>query len=345
MFVRLWDSTDPRVGDIRPFPQRLQDSIDNELGRGAPAILLVPTTWQTADGSFIPFENTLDMIQRFSSFGDSRIVPFIKWNAQAGWDVTTPSYRGITTRDVAQGKLDDYIHEYARAVRAYGGPLFISPVCAEFNGNWWRSCSPGADPTLSATDFVLAWRRTVDIFRGEGATNVAWVWNPVQAPAVQDFTPYYPGDGYVDWAGIDMYDSEPPASIEASYQFAAAHGKPFFLGEWGVRHPMSALTPAQQRDWIDAMFDLFESHLRIKAVVYYNYNQAADTADASHMTDHVFLYGGTVNYLPNVNDGDSRLVADSGAGFRAAFARRLASRRYLFQVQGVPTPTPAAPPS
>src|SRR5438093_1409419 len=82
------------------------------------------------------------------------------------------------------------------------GPLFMSPVCAEFNGNWWRSCSPGADVTLKPSDFVGAWRRVVDIFRAEGATNVAWVWNPIEAPAVQDYTPFYPGDDYVDWAGV-----------------------------------------------------------------------------------------------------------------------------------------------
>ncbi len=339
MFVRLWDSSDPRVGDSRRFPQRLQDSVTNELNSKPPAIMLVPTTWQRDDGAPIPFENTLDEIRRFSSLHGGKIVPYIKWNAQTGWDVTKPAYRGINTRDVAQGKLDGYIREYAQAVRAYGGPLFISPVCAEFNGNWWRSCSPGADVTLSVGDFVAAWRQTVDIFRAEGVTNVAWVWNSIQAPAVQDFTAFWPGDDYVDWAGVDMYDDQPPSSIEAPYHFAISHGKPLFIGEWGIRVALSSLTPAQQREWLEGMFNVFESHLRIKAMVYYNYHQGFDKVDASRMSDHVFLHGGLVNYKPNVNDGDSRLLADSGAGFRETFARRLAHRRYLSVVQGVPEPS------
>jgi hypothetical protein len=340
MFVRLWDSSDPRVGDSRSLAARLQDSITAELGSKQPAILAVPTTWQREDGAPIPFENTLEEIRRFQDFNRGQIVPFVKWNAQSGWNVTSPTYRGITTRDVAEGKLDDYIRDYARAVRDYGGPIFLSPICVEFNAMQWRSCSPIANPTISANDFIAAWRHTVDIFRAEGVTNVAWVWNPIVALGTVDFFPFYPGDDYVDWTGVNMYDDQPPASIEPGYQFAVSRKKPFFLGEWGVRVPASRLTPTEQRQWLDAMFDMFASHPKIKAVVYYNYNQGSDAEDPAHMGGHTSLYGGLVNYHPNVNNGDSRLLAESGAGFRSTFARRIANGRYLSQVAGVPTPTP-----
>jgi hypothetical protein len=345
MFMRLWDSSDQRVGDSRSFAQRYQDVLDNELGRKPPAIMLVPTVWQRDDGVPIPFEAVLPEIEKVTRLNGGKVVPYIKWNAQTGWDAGNPAYRGITSRDVAQGKLDDYIRDYARAVRDYGRPLFMSPVCAEFNGNYWRSCSPGADRTLSVNDFVAAWRRAVDIFRAEGVTNVAWVWNPIEAPAVQDFTPFWPGDDYVDWAGVDMYDDQPPANIEPPYQFALLHGKPFFLGEWGVRVALSTLTPEQQRDWLNGMFDVFESHLRIKAIVYYNYHQGFQQVDTARLNEHVVMYGGQVNYRPNVNDGDSRLLADSGAGFRSLFARRLAHRRYISVLQGIPTPVATASPA
>jgi hypothetical protein len=47
------------------------------------------------------------------------------------------------------------------------------------------------------------------------------------------------------------------------------------------------------------------------------------------MGPHTSLYSGQVNYHPNVNDGDSRLLADSGAGFRELYSRRIANPRYL----------------
>jgi hypothetical protein len=107
MFLRLWDSSDPRVGDSRPFAQRYQDVLDNELGRKHPAIMLFPTVWQRDDGAPIPFENVLADIQKTAPFNGGKIVPYIKWNAQTGWDAGNPAYKGITSRDVAQGKLDD----------------------------------------------------------------------------------------------------------------------------------------------------------------------------------------------------------------------------------------------
>lgn|SRR5262245_17412951 len=38
---RLWDSTDPAVGDSRPFDERIQDSIQNELAGKTPTFLNV----------------------------------------------------------------------------------------------------------------------------------------------------------------------------------------------------------------------------------------------------------------------------------------------------------------
>ena len=64
------------------------------------------------------------------------------------------------------------------------------------------------------------------------------------------------------------------------------------------------------------MFDYFESHPAIKAINYFNYNSRPDTASPGMRSRAVYLYGGQVNYLPNVNDDDYRLLAESGAHFR-----------------------------
>jgi hypothetical protein len=353
MFIRLWESDDPRVGDSRPFGTRLQDSIVTEMAGKSPAIMLVPTTWQTETGDPIPFANALDEIRRFESFGGRRITPFLKWNAQSGWEDNQASYRGIMTKDVAAGSLDTYIRQYARDVRAWGRPIFISPVCAEFNGNWWRSCSPLANPAITHADFTNSWRRVVELFRQEGATNVAWVWNPVLIPDLDSIEPYWPGDNFVDWAGIDHYDKFTPADMEPAYRFAVAHGKPFFIGEWGVRLHTSTLNATQQQQWLEAMFAFYESHPKVKAIVYYNYNQRFYEEDAAHMAGHVNLYEGQVNYHPHRNNGDSRLLAESGAAFRATYARRISHPRYLSEVSSFPaaqesstqTPRPSPTPS
>jgi beta-mannanase len=264
-----------------------------------------------------------------------QIVPYINWNAYTGLDPDNPQYKGITTKDVAAGKLDDYIRQYARDAKVYGQPLFISPICKEFNGNWWYNCSPKANPALTEADFVNAWRRVVDIFRQEGVTNVAWVWVPnsiTKAPPsweADNAAAYYPGDDYVDWMGVDHYDYGPPSLMDALYDFAVEHDKPVFVSEWGVRSP-AGLTPAQDQQWLNNMFDYFESHPKIKAIDYFNYNNADPTQETpAHMANHVWLYNGQVNYHPNIGNWDSRLLAESGADFRHTYARRIANPRYV----------------
>jgi hypothetical protein len=97
---------------------------------------------------------------------------------------------------------------------------------------------------------------------------------------------------------------------------------------------------------VEAMFDVFDSHPKIKAIVYYNYKQLWDHENPAHMGPHTYLYGGLVNYHPSGGDGDSRLLADSGAGFRELYARRIGNPRYLSTVVGpaTPTPIPSLPP-
>lgn len=239
-----------------------------------------------------------------------------------------------TTRDIGSGNYDEYITQYARDVKAYGEPLFIRLICGEFNGNFWQWCSPKANTNLTTEDFVNAWRHVVDIFQKEGVDNVAWVWTPL-APVPRsagdwgwdsNWQAYYPGDEYVDWVGADLNDWGKPNWLDPVYQFGIDHKKPFFLAEFAIRHLNVKLTHAQQISWLNAMFDYFASHLQIKAVCYFNYKINPDSNPNS--ADHVFLYDKKVNYLPDANDFDQRLIA-GGEDIRALFAGRIADPRYI----------------
>jgi hypothetical protein len=360
---RSWDSTNPAYGDTRVFADRFQDSITVELGGKQLSLYTLPTLWQKTNGTMVNFsgdgESAFSKIGLYDAFNNGNSVPVISWQAQTGWGMTDPGYTGINTHTINSGSLDGYIHQYARDVKAYGKPLFVNPICKEVNGSWNRNCSPNADPTLTKAAFISAQRRIVDIFRQEGVTNVAWVWtvNSFPAPPAQwgidtDFASYYPGDDYVDWIGIDHYDygsltnaSTDPMNVaqylDPEYNFAVTHAKPVMIPEFGVRHSGSSLTAAQQQMWLGLMFDYLDSHPKIKAVLYFNYNMNTPaTEDAAHMADHVWLYNNQVNYHPDVNNNDHRLLAESGASFRGTFADRIGNDRYVSQLQFNTTPLP-----
>lgn len=193
------------------------------------------------------------------------------------------------------------------------------------------------DSRVTTDDFVKAWRRVVDIFRAVGATNVSWAWvvnaypaEPGLQPGIdRDIGAYWPGDDYVDWAGADFYDVGPPSWLDGPYAFAVAHHKPFFVGEFGIRHEWSGVPQQQWRFWLDTAFDYFENHPAIKAISYFNFNNRRGATRVTwDPARDVYLYDGRVRYRPDVNDHDSRLLA-GGPELRALFSRRIASPRYV----------------
>jgi mannan endo-1,4-beta-mannosidase len=113
------------------------------------------------------------------------------------WEPTTKRLA-----DIAAGVHDAYILDFATAVRRLNLPIALT-VAHEMNGDWY----PWGTKTNTPQDFVGAWRRVHQLFAQAGATNVIWAWTPnaiAAAPRVR-LAPYYPGDEYVDWVGVDAY--------------------------------------------------------------------------------------------------------------------------------------------
>ena len=108
--------------------------------------------------------------------------------------------------------------------------------------------------------------------------NVAFVFNPVDAPGIPDkagnrWADYYPGDKYVDWVGQTSYNSTWNASMDTRFgwleqfygDFALGHDKPYMMGEWG-------LTQYRGDDpvYIQRVLDWQKAHVRVKALIYFN---------------------------------------------------------------------------
>jgi Glycosyl hydrolase family 26/PASTA domain len=334
---RLWDSSDPVQGDSRPFPTRIRDSIQFELAGKTPTFLTVWAAWQKPDQSgkpLVPFSESSGDVAKVEAITGAHSLLYLDWNIVS----TTAQNGGITTKDIASGEVDGYIREYARELKGFANPVLIRLFGGEFNGSWWYGQSPRANTNLTPADFAAAWRRVVDIFRQVGASNVSFAWiasvyPPDPVPWVDpDIAAYYPGDAYVDWIGADIEDFSAPSWLDPIYAFAVTHAKPFFLAEFGLRFDGSTLTPAQDQAWLGDMFDYFESHPDLKAISYFNYNSRPDHGIPWDPSRAVYLYGGQVNYLANINDDDQRLLAESGADFRGTYSRRIANPRYLSSI-------------
>ena len=220
-----------------PLPVNLPPSAASYLGvyaSGLPASYAGVTAFTNATGA------RPDMVMYYSGW----YVPF-----PASFAITTADKGavplvqmdpdGISIAAIASGRYDGYLSQYAEAVRAYRHPVILG-FGHEMNGNWY---SWGYRNTRPAT-FVAAWRHIVTLFRALGARNVTWLWtvnviNNTQAGKIPNPTPWWPGNSYVTWVGIDGYYLKP------SWQFAPLFGptvaavraltaKPILVGETGA---------------------------------------------------------------------------------------------------------------
>jgi Glycosyl hydrolase family 26 len=130
-------------------------------------------------------------------------IPLFSWASQSiPSTVNEPNFQ---LADVIAGTYDSYIEKWATAAKNWGHPFYLR-FNWEMNGRWFP-WSEGVNGNKSG-EFVTAWRHVHDIFTKVGADNVSWVWCPNIDPdnIFLDLQSQYPGDGYVDWTGLDGYN-------------------------------------------------------------------------------------------------------------------------------------------
>lgn len=210
-------------------------------------------------------------------------IPMLTWEP---WNPTCgcadqPAYSDAA---IAGGAFDEYLARFAGQVKAWGRPMWIR-FAHEMNGSWYP-WSVGVNGN-TASQYVAAYRHVVDVFRGIGATNVKWVWNPNVLLGSENLAAMYPGDAYVDWVGIDGYNfgAAQSWSTWASPQqvfgatLAAVRGvtaKPIAITETA-----STEQGGNKAQWIQAFFAMLKANPDIKAFFWFNLNKETDWRIAS----------------------------------------------------------------
>lgn len=130
------------------------------------------------------------------------VTPIINFNPD-GADLGMES-RVTILADIAAGVHDEYLREYAIAVRDWGRPVVMRPMW-EMTGDWFFWSHPHGEST--ATRYREAWRKMVRVFHNRGAGNARWYWNA----AIRDgerpngWRDYWVGDAWCTYTGIDVY--------------------------------------------------------------------------------------------------------------------------------------------
>jgi beta-mannanase len=222
-------------------------------------------------------------------------TPMITWEPWSGQALDTA---WTLQRAILSGAHDDYVRGWAKTLKDFDAPVMLRfahemhnqtyPWAADVNDN-------------SSERYVAAWRHVHAIFEAEGADNVQWVWNPntMAGAARETYQPIYqrlyPGDGFVDWVGLDIYnggDALPSwggwrTFEEAVHEPYAAlttiTDKPVVLAEMG-----SSELGGSKAQWIrDAFATLGDGRFpRIQAAVWFDIDKEAGWSIASSPEAH-----------------------------------------------------------
>ena len=206
--------------------------------------------------------------------GTIKAVTIMLWPCQR--DAVTKRARiddDWTVKEIAQGMQDAYIEKFANQVRMFEYPVYLR-FGHEMNINqgthsWPNECSFGRVPM----DFVLAYRRLVEIFRRVGTKNAIFVWNPnCYDVGPHHWSEYYPGDDYVDWVGLDLYqytrDSDPAQLIDGIYNDFGPK-KPLVIAEWAANWEGQNYSDADRAHFVTRFFDAIENRAYIKQINYW----------------------------------------------------------------------------
>lgn len=116
----------------------------------------------------------------------------------------------IPAERILAGDYDAYIADFARGVRDFGAPVLLR-LAHEMNlaRYHWGSDAAGYGPE-SPERYRALFRRVVEIFRAQGASNALFVFCPnVDSLPTEPWnraSTYYPGDAFVDVLGMDGYN-------------------------------------------------------------------------------------------------------------------------------------------
>jgi hypothetical protein len=199
-----------------------------------------------------------------------------------------PTVDGRVVATLAGGAAGRYDGDFAALgydLVHYGQADAILRVGWEFNGTWYPW---SVTNNTEAAEFAAYFRNIVTTMRAVPGAAFRFVWNPTSGSEPEVASKAYPGDAYVDYVGLDLYDQvwgipqDPPLAwaryvtesdgLQWLATFSAAHHKAMAIPEWGVTtrpdgHGLGddPLYVARMAQWITQHGVAFSSYFDVDA--------------------------------------------------------------------------------
>jgi len=188
---------------------------------------------------------------------------------------------------------DDYLREWAQDAKASGVPIFLR-YASEMNGTWTQYSGHSAE-------YIEKWRLVYKIMKEE-APNVAMVWTVFTFPE-STIMKFYPGDSYVDWVGVNIYnvvyhndnikqksDKEDPLELLEYVYDNFSYKKPIQISEFGATH-YTVTDGKEHPDWAASKIKRLYDNLptlfpRVKSIYYFDVNNLVNAPEGRRVNDY-----------------------------------------------------------
>lgn len=185
--------------------------------------------------------------------------------------------------NVIQGECDLFFVNWAKQIKQVNGTVLLR-IFHEFNGDWYPWCISNNDnkPEL----LIKAFRHIFNIFKEQQVTNVKFIWCPNSMSVPQEKWNYimdaYPGDEYVDFVGLDVYNGAGESKVWTSFRKVGIENyfiltkqlpdKPLFICETASRERRNNEADTQSKaEWIEQMSETVKSDMsNIKLLSWFN---------------------------------------------------------------------------
>lgn len=170
------------------------------------------------------------------------------------------------TKDIAGGKYDKELERFFKTLLELDKPIFIR-LGYEFDKR----------EKYIPEDFIKAWKYIVDNYISENK-KIATVWCACPYNGTVPVEPYYPGDKYVDWFGVDVFAKSAftYSGVENFLKLAEKHKKPVMIGESTPARTGVDKGQESWDEWFVPYFNWIKKHPIIKAFCYINWDWVKD---------------------------------------------------------------------
>ena len=264
------------------------------------------------DGHFGTFDAHAQtvLLSQLQESADAQRIPhvaisFLNYNAHflPGMGQHKPTAHDIDVADDDAPMHDFMLNQITlvgQTLAAFGQPVFVR-IGLEFNN---PSVVDGAEG-YHAFYFPIAYRKTVKALEAAGAERCAyiWCWQASAPTTYADVDPvtglaaWYPGDEYVDWFGLDIFNRNqfttlpspiyPLAAsqlpdVEQFLAFAENRSRPVFVAESACVDYDIVAGDANDSlvNWFLPFFTFIANHPSIKAVTYISHDWTGGSGGA-----------------------------------------------------------------